>query len=116
MNMTDNMKAFLDKATADSEMGQRFSKMNKAELMSAAQQLGITLTDADFDAAQQNQAMSDDEMSAVSGGGKCACVAEGGGTGGDNLKPCGCVMIGYGYFEDKAERCLCMWGGGGVDQ
>lgn len=114
--MTDNMKAFLDKVTADGAMAQRFSKMNRAELVSAAQQLGMTLTDADFEAAQHNRAMSDDEMSAVSGGGKCACVQEGGGTGGDDLNPCGCVLIGYGYFSDKTQRCLCCFGGGGVDQ
>lgn len=114
--MTDNMKVFLDKVTSDGELAQRFSKMNKTELVSAAQQMGISLTEADVEAVQQNRAMSDDELSAVSGGGKCACISEGGGTGGDDIKPCGCALFGYGYFTDDVQRCMCLMGGGGVDQ
>lgn len=115
--MTENMKKFLQAISANAELQDRVNKMAKDELLDEAAKLGIALTDEDFKQEESEGSLSDDELSAVSGGGKCGCYGSGGGTAeGTGLRPCGCVTIGVGSFEDDVQRCYCMVAGGGVNQ
>ena len=76
--MTENMKNFLKKVSEDKAMAEKISKLEKEELIAAAKELGFELTDADF--AHQEEALSDQELTTVTGGEKCLCVLAGGGT------------------------------------
>ncbi len=114
--MTDNMKKFLELASGDAELVERLNGMDKDAIIAEAQQRGIALSEADF-AADTSAELSDDELDAVAGGGKCACIAGGSGTeDNDNCLNCVCVMGGQGVFKDGVERCKCVIGGGGVDE
>ena len=65
--MTENMKNFLKKVSEDKAMAEKISKLEKEELIAAAKELGFELTDADF--AHQEEALSDQELTTVTGGG-----------------------------------------------
>ena len=113
--MTENMKKFLELVASDSELTAQLNGMDKDAIIAAAQQQGIALTEADF-AADKSAELSEDELDAVAGGGKCACVLGGGGKAGDNVQKCTCVLGGSGLFDDDIERCMCIGTGGGVDK
>ena len=83
--MTDNMKKFLELASGDAELVERLNGMDKDAIIAEAQQRGIALSEADF-AADTSAELSDDELDAVAGGGKCACVVCGVGKAGDKLQ------------------------------
>ena len=107
----------MEEISANEELRDRVNKMTKEELLREAAKLGIALTDADFKQEGREGIVPDDELDAVSGGGKCGCYGSGGGTAdGTGLRPCGCVTIGVGNFEDDVQRCYCMVAGGGVNQ
>lgn len=115
--MTDNLKKFLEEISANKELRDRANEMTQEELQREAAKLGITLVDADFKQEASEGLVADDELDAVSGGGKCGCYGSGGGTSeGTGLKPCGCVTIGVGGFDDGERRCYCVVTGGGVNQ
>ena len=114
--MTENMKLFLEKISEDRELAARIAGMDSNAIMAEARRQGIELTDADF-ASESDAELSEDELDAVAGGGKCACIAGGSGTeDNDNCLNCVCVMGGQGVFKDGVERCKCVIGGGGVDE
>ena len=112
--MTDNMKKFLELASGDAELVERLNGMDKDAIIAEAQQRGMALSEADF-AADTSAELSDDELDAVAGGGKCACVVCGVGKAGDNCKECACIIAGGGMFKDDVNRCGCVGAGGGVD-
>lgn len=112
--MTENMKLFLEKISEDRELAARIAGMDSNAIMAEARRQGIELTDADF-ASESDAELSEDELNEVAGGGKCACVAGGGGTEGDNCDKCFCIVAGEGSFSDGAQRCECGIAGGGVD-
>ena len=112
--MTDNMKKFLELAAGDAGLVERLNDMDKDAIIAEARQRGIELTDADFVEGESAE-LSEDELDAVAGGGKCACVVCGVGKAGDNCKECDCSFGGGGVFEDKVNRCRCASIGGGVD-
>ena len=114
MNMIDNMKKFLELASGDAELVDRLKGMGKDAIIAEAQQRGIALTDADF-AADASAELNEDELDAVAGGGKCACIMGGSGKEGDNCKECACIIAGGGMFKDDVNRCGCVGAGGGVD-
>ena len=114
--MTDNMKKFLELASGDTELVERLNGMDKDAIIAAAQQRGIALTEADF-AADTGAELNEDELDAVAGGGKCACILGGGGKADDNCNKCSCVLDGAGKFKDGiVNRCGCVGAGGGVDK
>ncbi len=114
--MTDNMKRFIENISQNAELLAKVNRMDKAEFIAEARRQGIELTDADF-ASESDAELSEDELDAVAGGGKCACIAGGSGTeDNDNCLNCVCVMGGQGVFKDGVERCKCVIGGGGVDE
>ena len=59
-----------------------------------------------------NSELSDDELEAVVGGGRCIC-SFGGGKAGEGEKTCACVMGGGGQYSDGSVRCVCIIGGDG---
>ncbi len=112
--MTDSMKKFMDVVSENAELATRVSNMDKEAIIAEAQKRGIALAEADF-TGEKNVELSEDELNEVAGGGKCACVAGGGGSKGDNLDMCACAFLGYGDFKGGTKRCSCMGAGGGVD-
>ena len=109
--MTENMKNFLAKVSEDKALVEKINQLNKEALISLAKELGFDLNDADF--AAQEEALSEQEMMAVTGGDKCICVVGGGGTKDDDSKACGCVAAGGGYHDNGEQRCFCVMGGSG---
>ena len=119
--MTENMKKFLELASANQELGMNISSADKDKLIVIAKENGIELTEADFVAPVGE--LSDDELETVAGGGECYCAMGGGGTkygahgyaekywGG--LDVCACVVAGFGYYKNGKERCGCAFAGGG---
>ena len=69
----------------------------------------------------QDQAISEQELSDVTGGGICACPLVGGGTANQpGEKACACVVGGGGQYNAEGQaavgtdtRCTCVLGGGG---
>lgn len=115
--MTENIKLLFEQLSKDKNLSEKICSMKKDELICAAKQLSITLTDADF---AQPEPMSESELSAVSGGEiqNCHCVVGGGGKADpeDNEKPCACVAIGHGWRGKDVPYCECFMAGGGWDE
>ena len=109
--MTESMKTFLAKVSEDKRLAEKAGKLEKAELIALAKELGIELIEADF--VQPEDTLNDQEMAAVTGGKKCLCVAAGGGTKDDDSEACGCVAAGAGYHDNGKQRCFCVMGGSG---
>ena len=116
--MTENMRKLLEKLSEDKALAEKLSKLETADLIAAAKELGIELTGADFDHAEE---VSDDELNAVAGGAlqNCWCVAGGGGKADpeDGAAPCACVLAGYGDRGCSAgdAYCACVAAGNGAD-
>ncbi len=115
-NMTENMKKFLEAVSKSEEMCAKINDMRKEELTALAKELGIELTDADFEKPAV-EALDDDDLDTVAGGGdvSCACAMGGGGTKDSNDKTCACVLAGAGYSTNGRERCVCGFAGYGYD-
>lgn len=113
--MTENMKRFLEKISGDRELAEKLSRAEKDALIAEAEDMGIELTDADF--TPEENAMSEDELGTVAGGGQCWCAAAGGGTKDETIgdKACGCVAYGQGNDKNGDDRCACILGGSGVN-
>ena len=110
--MTENMKKFLEAVSKNDELTAKINTMTKEELLALAKELGIELTDADFEKPAGE--LSDDELDTVAGGEVCYCLI--GGTGYDtfdNEKTCVCVVGGGGEYKDGDCRCWCVGSGGG---
>ena len=117
--MTENMKKFLEAVSKNEELTKKINTMTKEDLLALAKELGVELTEADFEKPAGE--LNDDELNAVAGGGACYCAIGGGGTEDSNDKTCACVAIGAGYakfgdFSDPDyERCICGLAGIGTD-
>ncbi len=105
--MTENMKAFLDAISNNEELKEKVDEINKkeeeelkghiAEYISLAKEVGITLTEEDFQ-PEKDAEMNDEELEAVTGGSlicgvggggyQCGCFVVGA------VKGCGCVVVG----------------------
>ena len=106
--MTDNMKKFLELASGDAELVERLNGMDKDAIIAAAQQRGIALTEADF-AADTGAELNEDELDAVAGGGKCACVLGGGGKADDNCNKCSCILDGAASSRTVCKSLRLRW-------
>lgn len=110
--MTENIKKYLEAVSKNTELAQKLNTMTKEDIIASAKELGIALTEADF---ERNTELSDDELDAVAGGGKCVCVIGGGGESGGVSQTCYCVGSGGGYMSSGDCRCECLAGGAGFD-
>lgn len=110
--MTNNMKNFLEKISDDEELRKKLTAASKEDLVEIAKNLGISLTNADF---ESNNELDDAELEAVICGAACGCALGGGGTGNsdDFTRTCACVGYGEGFYEDWNARCICFAAGGG---
>ena len=90
--MTENMKKLLEILSGNKELAAKVGGMGKEDIIALAKELGVALTEADF---VQNCELSDDELDAVVGGGKCIC------------------SFGGGEYSDGSVRCVCIIGGDG---
>lgn len=95
--MNENLKEFLRKAAEDPAwIEQNKDIEDKDEAIAAAvakaAELGIPLTEADFEAPDEE--LSEDELAAVAGGTKCSCAVGGGGTDDGYGDVCACVVVG----------------------
>ena len=113
--MTENMKKFLELVSKNEELCAKVGEADKEALIAMAKELGVALTDEDFE--KPTEELSDDELDTVAGGGdvSCACAMGGGGTKDSNDKTCACVLAGAGYSKTGRERCVCGFAGYGYD-
>lgn len=110
--MTENLKKFLETVSANNELAQKIGSMTKENLIALAKELGLELTEADFQ--QPYGELSDDELDVVAGGYKfCHCDMGGGGKKDSQGKACACVIYGQGDARDGRPRCLCPFLGNG---
>lgn len=134
--MNENLKNFLSAISSDLEWVAKQKDLSKEEGMKSAlakaAELGIPLTEADFEAPEGE--LSEDELVAVAGAGNCYCVMGGGGTEGDadNMgcdsfgfvdQVCWCVVYGEGWkdryngysgdYIEEEQRCECPMVGNG---
>lgn len=109
--MSENLKKLLELVSRNEDLAKKLSSMDKEETIALAKELGIELTEADF---EQKNELSDDELDTVAGGKSCFC-AWGGGTGNSSIaKTCACVAYGQGDSRNSSiARCVCYVGGGG---
>ena len=80
--MSENLKAFLAKVSADAQLIERLKAAKEyGEIIALAKEIGLELTLADIE--PDNSELSEDELNAVSGGksGGCFCILAGGGGG-----------------------------------
>ena len=86
--------------------------MTMEDLLALAKELGVELTEADFE--KPDGMLDENELDAVAGGKVCVCVVGGGGEGDGNDRVCACPAYGVGADKDKLyDRCVCFIGGGG---
>lgn len=113
--MTETMKNFLAKVSEDKALIEKISKLDKAELIAAAKELGFELTEADF--VQPEGEISENEMDAVVGGyQRCVCISGGGGKEDSEGNVCACVGAGMGLSKvDGETRCACAVAGTGYE-
>lgn len=117
--MSENLKAFLAKVSADAQLIERLKAAKEyGEIIALAKEIGVELTLADIE--PENSELSEEELNAVSGGksGGCFCVLAGGGggkNGRDDVYGCACVAYGQGGDGSKDDfTCFCALGGEGV--
>ena len=130
--MTENGKKFLEQVSKDKALQAELQKAQGEALgallkdkgledaaakagteamLKVASAHGFKLTAEDLKPAKL-EALSENELKAVAGGGTCVCPAVGGGSG-DTLS-CGCVLGGVGEASRyKGEGCICAIAGYG---
>lgn len=119
--MNENVKKFLEAISKDNSLVTKIKNTTHEELLALAAKLNLPLSKEDIDSNKpEANAISMDELEAVSGGKKCVCAVGGGGEAtrkGQHV--CACVVAGYGDTDIITGlhcRCVCSWGGGGKDQ
>ena len=87
------------------------AKAGTEAMLKVASAHGFKLTAEDLKPAKL-EALSENELKAVAGGGVCSCPFAGSGTS-DGLT-CSCFMIGAGK-DSKGSVCACSFAGGGAN-
>lgn len=91
---------------SNAELKAKIEALNKdpnttaADFITLVKEYGVELTEADFRPTPAGGEVSDSELEAVAGGGKCVCVAGGGGKEDEAHKTCACVAAGCGFRKD----------------
>ena len=109
--MNEKLKKLMEELSKNPELADRMKSMSKNEVIEAAKELNIELTEEDFEIPADHK-LSVDELSAVAGGvGYCECAFSGDGAG-DGLS-CGCYLLGSGEGNVKKDNCTCFGPGAG---
>lgn len=114
--MNENLRAFLEMAKDDPELQDRLSKMVQGELVAAAKEKGVELSEEDFHAPAGES--DENELNNVAGGGGgCFVLGGGGGTNvNNNTYGCGCAVYGQGGdCKGSNFNCTCILMGAGND-
>ncbi len=123
--MNKTLKSFLEAVSQSETLQEKMNAIPKdlsreetvQRAVAIAAEAGFTLKNADFDTS--NEALCEEELDAVTGGGGCGCVAAGGGggtTGDGSTYGCACALYGQGGdAKNNNFQCGCCLGGGGVD-
>lgn len=127
--MSENMIAFLEALSKSKELQDKLNAVPfkteeekvQVAIAFAKDELGMTLTEADFAKSEpKNGELSDDELDAVAGGFSCTCPVGGVGGSEDHYlveeHTCVCVFGGAGEYSDddgRHERCYCVMAGHG---
>ncbi len=114
--MNENVKAFLEAAQARPDLQEKLVRMDKDELIATARDLGVELTDADFEPPAGEVDAADLE-NVVGGWGICILAGGGGGTDDmdGNTYGCGCAVYGQGGDGRPSDsNCVCLILGGGA--
>jgi predicted ribosomally synthesized peptide with nif11-like leader len=94
--MTENFLKFLNKVSEDNALAEKIGKETDVQvLIATAKDMGIELTEADFE--KEPEELSDDELDMVAGGDECVCALGGGGDKDSTDKTCACGFAGWGY-------------------
>lgn len=82
--MTENMKKFLELVSKDEALVAKVNAADKNALIALAKELGVELTEADFEHPNK---LSDDELDVAGGGGTwCILIGGGGNTSGHPMQ------------------------------
>ncbi|MBQ8640088.1 MAG: Nif11-like leader peptide family RiPP precursor [Lachnospiraceae bacterium] len=112
--MTETMKKFLAKVSADQALTKRLQAADDyGQIIALANELGIELTMTDI--VPPEGEISEKELDAVAGGAYCVCFVGGGGEASRGYKVCACVLGGGGETEHGDARCVCVGAGEGED-
>lgn len=91
---------------SNAELKAKIETLNKdpqttaADFIALVREYGVEITEADFRPTPAGGEVSDSELEAVAGGGKCVCVAGGGGKEDASHGTCACVVGGCGLRKD----------------
>lgn len=104
--MNENVKAFLEKVAEEPDWLERHKSITDrdeaiAAAVEKAAELGMPLTAADFEAPEGE--LSENELLAVAGAGKCSCAVGGGGSADSSSNVCACVVFGC------SDAMICMF-------
>ena len=89
------MKKLLEIVSGNKELAAKIGGMAREDIIALARELGVELTEADF---AQKYELSDDELDAVAGGGRCICSFGGGGEYSDGSVRCFFIIGGDGNW------------------
>lgn len=104
--MTENMKKFLEVLSSDKEKLEKVKAMQmKEEIIAFAKESDVTLTPEDF-VNEDGAELSEDELSAVAGGGGFCLLI------GATDRGCGCLFYGTS-FDDSV--CIVLGVDGSTD-
>ena len=117
--VNENLRAFLEAAKDDPELCERLTKMAAGELVAAAKEKGIDLTEEDLTPPAGE--LDDAELNSIAGGKKSGCFISGYDTNGHDSvdgKAYTCFCLAYGQGGDERwgdANCFCVIGGQGQD-
>lgn len=116
------MKKFLEEMEKNPELKAKIEELDKdpastpKDFIKAAAEYGVELTEEDFQPADVQGELTDDELDAVAGGGNCVCAIGGGGTEDCYHKTCACAFAGVGVGKGGHTGCTCPFAGIGDDE
>lgn len=115
--LQDKFKLLAEKFAGRKPEESQFEAIVRQDLLPLAREAGFEFTPAELEAYRRELGrsgaaeLSEDELTAVVGGGACVCVVYGNGTG--CRTSCTCYAAGFGFDEKTSNLCICVWGGGG---
>ena len=116
--MNDKLKAFIEMAKADPDLGKRMTQMGVEDLIALARERGMELSKEDFKTPEGE--LGEGDLANVAGGfgGMCCIFGAAGGrdTIDGNIYGCACWTYGQGGDGRAGDfNCFCVIAGVGLD-